>query len=35
MTRKRLEDPDDVLEKNSKGIRGKFRLSAGEWYFLK
>jgi hypothetical protein len=35
MTRKRLEDPDDMLEKKNKGIRGKFRLSAGEWYFLK
>jgi len=35
MNRKRLEDPDDVLEKKHKGIRGKFRLSSGEWNFLK
>ena len=35
MTRKRLEDPDIILDKKHKGIRGKFRLSSGEWNFLK
>jgi hypothetical protein len=35
MIRKKLQDPDDVIDHNSKGYRGMLRLSAGEWNCLR